>query len=54
MSVSEMDRRAAITSARFAARRRLPLSACPYDSAGDGRNRALALLWARIYRRYRA
>ncbi|MGR6915417.1 hypothetical protein ACU635_14325 [[Actinomadura] parvosata] len=53
MSLSELDRRAAITSARYAALRRVPITGCPYDPAGDDRQRALALLWVRIYRRYR-
>lgn len=51
MTLSELDRRAAVTTARWAALSRRPITECPYDPAGDGRNRALALLWVRIYRR---
>ncbi|MEV6154923.1 Rmf/CrpP family protein [Nonomuraea sp. NPDC052129] len=51
MSLPELDRRAAITTARYAALRRMPITDCPYDPAGDARSRALALLWVRIYRR---
>lgn len=51
-AVSDIERRAAITSARFAATRRLPLTACPYDPAADGRQYALAVLWVHTYRRH--
>lgn len=53
MSLPELDRRAAITTARYAALRRMPINNCPYNPAGDDRQRALTLLWVRIYRRYR-
>ncbi|WP_162795825.1 hypothetical protein [Nonomuraea lactucae] len=53
MSLTDLERRAAITTARYAALRRLPITGCPYDPAGDDRQRALTLLWVRIYRRYR-
>lgn len=51
-AVSDIERRVAITSARFAATRRLPLTACPYNPAADGRQYALAVLWVHIYRRH--
>ncbi|GAA3144881.1 hypothetical protein GCM10010466_39960 [Planomonospora alba] len=53
MSLSALDRRAAITFGRLAARRGLPVTACPYDPGRDDRNRALALLWVRSWRRHR-
>ncbi|MEU7855253.1 hypothetical protein [Nonomuraea sp. NPDC049141] len=52
MSLSDLDRRAAITTARWAVTRDRPITECPYDPAGDARNRALALLWVRTYRSY--
>ncbi|WP_431928537.1 Rmf/CrpP family protein [Nonomuraea jabiensis] len=51
MSLSELDHRAAVTTARWAALNRRPITDCPYDPVGDNRQRALALLWVRIYRR---
>ncbi|MEV1003410.1 hypothetical protein [Nonomuraea sp. NPDC050202] len=53
MSLTDLDRRAAITTARWAALHARPVTDCPYDPAGDARARALAVLWLRIYRRYR-
>lgn len=53
MSLTDLDRRAAITTARWAAQRSRPITECPYDPAGDARSRALAVLWVRTYRRYR-
>ncbi|GAB2918646.1 hypothetical protein ACFMQL_20515 [Nonomuraea fastidiosa] len=53
MTLSQLDRRAAVTTARWAATNRRPITDCPYDPAGDARQRALALLWVRVYRRNR-
>ncbi|GAA4599978.1 hypothetical protein GCM10023194_81030 [Planotetraspora phitsanulokensis] len=53
MSVSETDRRAAVTFGRLAGERGMPITACPYSVRGDGRQRALRLLWIRTYVRYR-
>jgi hypothetical protein len=53
VTLTAQDRQAATTGARFAARRGAPVTNCPYDPAGDDRNRALALLWITVYRRYR-
>ncbi|MEW1843148.1 Rmf/CrpP family protein [Nonomuraea angiospora] len=53
MSLTDLDRRTAITTARWAATHDRPITECPYDPAGDARARALALLWVRTYRRYR-
>ncbi|WP_236003741.1 hypothetical protein [Nonomuraea antri] len=53
MSLSGLDRRAAITTARWAALHARPITECPYDSAGaTARERALGVLWLRIYRSY--
>ncbi|SDL73413.1 hypothetical protein SAMN05421874_12831 [Nonomuraea maritima] len=51
MTLSELDHRAAVTTARWAALTRRPVTECPYNPAGDARQRALAFLWVRIYRR---
>lgn len=48
--VTSQDRSAAATAARFAARRGLPPeSSCPYDPAGDARQRVLAGVWVRAF-----
>ncbi|MEV1245343.1 hypothetical protein ACIBO2_02370 [Nonomuraea sp. NPDC050022] len=53
MSLSDLDRRAAITTARWAAIHARPIAECPYDPTGDALNSALAVLWVRTYLRYR-
>lgn len=41
------------TGGTFAARRQLDLKSCPYDPAGDARQRTLASTWMRAYLRTR-
>jgi hypothetical protein len=50
--MTETDRRAAITFGRLAGERSMPPTSCPYKAQGDGRQRALRLLWMRTYYRY--
>ncbi len=52
MTISETDRRAALTFGRLAGERGMPVTACPYPVQGDGRERALRLLWMRAYARH--
>ncbi|MFI6886764.1 Rmf/CrpP fold protein [Streptosporangium canum] len=52
MNLSETDRRAAITFGRLAGEREMPVTSCPYEAQGDDRQRALRLLWMRLYHRY--
>ncbi|NRQ31287.1 hypothetical protein HII36_05470 [Nonomuraea sp. NN258] len=54
MTITETDRRAAITFGRLAGERGMPVTACPYRARGDARQRALRLLWMRTYVRYNA
>jgi hypothetical protein len=51
--ISEQERRAAITAARFAARRGLPVTSCPWRQPADDRQRALRGIWVRTYLRAR-
>jgi hypothetical protein len=44
---------AALRAARFAATTGQPVTACPYDPAGDGRQHLLALIFVREYLRLR-
>lgn len=53
MSLSDLDRRAAITFGRLAGERGMSVDACPYPAGGDDRQRALRLLWFRTYHRHR-
>ncbi|WP_433426336.1 Rmf/CrpP fold protein (plasmid) [Microtetraspora malaysiensis] len=53
MSVSNVDRRAAITFGRLAGERGMSVTACPYSASGDGRAKALRLVWMRSYLRHR-
>jgi hypothetical protein len=39
----------AMRAARFAARRDLPATACPFDPGGDERDQRLARVWLRTY-----
>ncbi|WP_440063794.1 Rmf/CrpP fold protein [Streptosporangium sp. OZ121] len=50
--MTETDRRAAVTFGRLAGERGMPVTSCPYEARGDGRQRALRLLWLRVYYRY--
>lgn len=52
MTVTEIDRRAAVTFGRMAGERGMPVTACPYQASGDARQRALRLLWMRTYVRH--
>ncbi|MEV0619591.1 hypothetical protein AB0I81_40175 [Nonomuraea sp. NPDC050404] len=49
MSLTEAQTRAAQTAARFAARRRAPMTSCPYTGRPDDASRALAQVWVRAY-----
>ncbi|WP_424533640.1 Rmf/CrpP fold protein [Sphaerisporangium viridialbum] len=51
-TVSEVDRRAAVTFGRLAGQRSMPIDSCPYSARGDDRHRVLRLLWIRTYLRY--
>ncbi|WP_018348219.1 hypothetical protein [Longispora albida] len=46
---SRFELLAAMRAARFAARRGLPLTVCPYDPAGSPRDRVLARRWVAAY-----
>ncbi|GAA2895475.1 Rmf/CrpP fold protein [Nonomuraea rubra] len=52
MTISETDRRAAVTFGRLAGERGMPVTVCPYPVRGDDRARALRLLWMRTYARH--
>ncbi|MFD8529420.1 Rmf/CrpP fold protein [Streptosporangium canum] len=52
MTLSETDRRAAVTFGRLAGERGMPIVTCPYPAQGDDRQRALRLLWMRTYARH--
>jgi hypothetical protein len=48
-TVTEAELDAARRGAEFAARRRIPASRCPFDPAGDARQKTLASAWMRAY-----
>ncbi|WP_214327855.1 hypothetical protein [Nonomuraea sediminis] len=49
MTLTEAQTRAAVTHARFAARRAWPMTSCPYAGRTDDIGRALTLVWVRAY-----
>jgi hypothetical protein len=49
MTLTEAQTRAAVAHARFAARRDLPMTSCPYAGRQDDTSRALTQVWVRAY-----
>lgn len=49
MTLTEVQTRAAVSHARFTARRDWPMTRCPYAGRDDGVSRALTLVWVRAY-----
>jgi len=53
MTPTRVQMWAALRAARFAATTGQPVTVCPYDPTGDGRQRLLALIFVREYLRLR-
>jgi hypothetical protein len=48
-TIDPVETARAKAAGQYAARRRLPATACPYDPAGDARQKVLAASWVRGY-----